>query len=190
MECDGHPGCGQDPGSCPALISFIRRTWYGARRTATRYLRLLLAEIIEIQLLDDVGISGGHTHPEVNHQPRKLFAFNEHGLLRDTVRELLGVLGDTGGCDERTLAGAVSYETADEVTHGGAAYGVLPSLGLHINDIEPKTIFLDDAVDAAVSCLTNRLACVDPLAAIAHGDQNIDHQALEEGRGCLLGLRQ
>ena len=172
------------------MIVFILRTWHGVRRTATRYRRLFLAEIIEIQFLDGVGIGGGHAHAEVNHQAGELFAVNEYDLLRNAVRELLGVLGKAGCCDEHTLAGAVSYETADEVTHGGAAYSVLPSLGLHINDIEPKTIFLDDAVDAAISCLTNRLACVGPLAAIAHGDQNIDHQALEEGRGCLLGLCQ
>ena len=51
--------------------------------------------------------------------------------------------------------------------------GILPSFGLNVDDIQSETIFLDDAVDAFVSRLPNRLPCLLPRTSVAHVDQHI-----------------
>ena len=86
--------------------------------------------------------------------------------------------------EEDPLGRAHAVETAGEALHLGApdriALGV--PLGLDIDDIESERVFLDHTVDAAVARPTDGLTHLRPAAAVAHGNQQIDDQPLEESR--------
>ncbi len=78
----------------------------------------------------------------------------------------------------------MALEAADEVAHLAQrdAFLGIETLGLHIDDIEAEGVLIDHAVDAAVSDPAERAAGFAPSAAVAHLDQEIDDQPLEEGR--------
>jgi len=87
----------------------------------------------------------------VNHELGQRFAINEHDLgvnARDVVHRLGG---EIGCADEESLLCALSRQCADEFLYLWPSDGVLPSLRLNVDCIEPEFIFFDDSVDTAIT---------------------------------------
>ena len=57
-----------------------------------------------------------------------------------------------------------------------------------MNEIEPQLIFLDNAVNPAVTAPADRTTCVLTGTAISHSHQQIHDEAFEKGRGCRFDL--
>ena len=76
------------------------------------------------------------------------------------------------------MAFQATYEIAD-FGQGDSLIGIQP-LGLHINDVQAKLIFLDNSVHSAVADPAKRPTHLDSSAAVAHAHQKVDDKALEE----------
>ena len=78
----------------------------------------------------------------------------------------------------------MALEAAYEIAHFGQGHCLvgIKTLGLHIDDVESEFVLLDDAVHAAVAYPAERLAHLDPSAAVAHAHEKVDDQAFEESR--------
>jgi len=72
----------------------------------------------------------------------------------------------------------------------GTSNRTLPTLRLDVNHIKSKTVFLDDAVDPAITRFSKPLACISTRSAVAHRNQQLDNDLLEEFRADLQQLRQ
>ncbi len=55
----------------------------------------------------------------------------------------------------------------------------LPTLGLYVNHIQPKPIFIDDAIDTAITTFSNHSPRIFLGAAIPHLQQQFDDQFLK-----------
>ena len=126
----------------------------------------------------------------VDHQGCQLFAPDEDDLRRNDPRVLLCFSGEAGSCDEDPLVCTLALKGSGEFLDFRAADGSLPTFGLYVDHVEAELVFLDDPVNAAIAASAYRLSCVPARASIAHGDQQIDDQALEEGRRGGLYLLQ
>src|SRR5699024_7174843 len=96
---------------------------------------------------------------------------------------LLCATTEACGGDEHALVGLVPVQCTDEgldlwSTDGGVQ-GV--ALRLHVDAAEAEGVLVDDAVDATI---VGELGAggVPFGAAVAHGDEQIEHRLLEEGR--------
>jgi hypothetical protein len=73
-----------------------------------------------------------------------------------------------------------------ELLNLGSSDRAGPRLCLHINEIEPEAIFLDDAVDSFIARLPYGRARVSERAAVTHRDKQLHHHALEKCRRAFL----
>ena len=58
----------------------------------------------------------------------------------------------------------------------------MEALRLEVDGVEARPVLLDDAVDPSIAAATDGFSRVPMRAAIAHGDEQIDDQALEVRR--------
>jgi len=86
------------------------------------------------------------------------------------------------------FAASHPIRVADKVLneHFAGTYIIGPALCLNINCVQPKPIFIDDAVDAAIPRAAHRAAGLLAAAAVAHLQQQLHHEALKELRIAAL----
>lgn len=95
------------------------------------------------------------------------------------------------GGDKHPLAGPVQIQGASEGLDLGTTHGLVAvALGLQVDGVEAKPVFLDDAIDTAVAAIAGGLPGLLIAAAISHGHHQIDHQLFEEARGKPQDLGQ
>lgn len=97
----------------------------------------------------------------LNHQVGQSVTINQNNFLG----YFLGVgdsgVGEIAGGDENSFMRLLASQGTDETLDLLTADGVLPTLGLHINHIQPQPVFVDQSVDAfVVGCLGN-LGCFE-----------------------------
>ena len=59
---------------------------------------------------------------------------------------------------------------------------VVPAFGLYVDVTQAKPVLLDDAVYTIITAPSHGLACIAYRAPVAHSDEQLNDQALKEGR--------
>jgi hypothetical protein len=72
------------------------------------------------------------------------------------------------GSAGNALIGLLGGECTDEALHLFAPDIALPALGLHIDDIEPETVFVDHTVDACFGGFLGDLSSFLARTTVAH----------------------
>jgi len=96
----------------------------------------------------------------VDHQGGEFFAVDQDDagiVFRGGGKSLFG---EGRRCDEDAFFRAVFGERAGKFLNLGPTDGVFPALGLQVNAIEAQAVFIDDAVDTAISAAANRPASI------------------------------
>ena len=61
-------------------------------------------------------------------------------------------------------------------------YRIFPTLGLHINRVQSEPIFIDHAINAAITGSFGDGTGFGAGTAVTHGQQEIDHELFKEAR--------
>ena len=111
-------------------------------------------------------------------------AVDQHDARAQAARSVDGRLAEGRSGDEDALVGLLQAQSAVKVAdRAGAdvvAFGV--ALGLHEDLVDAERVLVDDAIDAVITALPKRTAGLFRCAAVAHGQQQLDDQLLEERR--------
>jgi len=147
-------------------------------------LGLGFVEIVQVDPLDLDGPGDPNADIEADHQPRQLGPVDEHEPERAGLagrRQRLP--GKRRGGDQDALLRPLPDQRAYERLHGLAADRVagLVALRLQVHAVEAELVLADHAVDATVPGAAEMLAGVGARAAVAHGQQQVDDEPLEEG---------
>ena len=88
----------------------------------------------------------------LDHEVCKAVAVDQDDFLGDGIGIISGGAGEVTGGDEDAFIGLFSGEGPDEALDFFAANvgACLVALCLDVDDVEPKGVFVDDAVDAFV----------------------------------------
>lgn len=119
-----------------------------ARRTGGEL--LLLREVVGVELLHLVDLSGADAEVEVDHQLRQTLPVDEHYFGIDPLGVVDGRLREAAGSDEHAFPKVFSVQGSHELLDLGTADRALPFLGLQVDHVQTQAILLDDAVDALV----------------------------------------
>jgi len=124
----------------------------------------------------------------IDHEPSQRAAIDQDDFAVYRRGKLNSFTGEAGGCYERSLAGTMTLEGAGELLDFRAPYYRVPALRLQIDDIKPEPVLFDNPVDSTVTAPTNRLPGILHCPAVAHLDEQLDNETLEEWRRARLCL--
>src|SRR5665213_2197945 len=130
-----------------------------------------LFEIVAVHVLDRVAAPWGYTDIVLEHQGRQTPAIDEYNPRSDSLRIVLGLASERGGCDEDPFGSALPLKGTGEFLNLWAAHGGIPPLCLHVDRIETEAIFIDHAVDSAVARASDRSRGLCPIAAVPHSNE-------------------
>jgi hypothetical protein len=121
---------------------------------------LLFGEVVGVEALHFVAGGEGDAEALVDHEGGEFFAVDEDdaGVVFGGGRESL--LGEGGRRDENAFLGSVLGASAGEFLDLGAPDGIFPAFGWEVDAIKAEPVFVDDAVDAAITAATDRAAGV------------------------------
>lgn len=148
---------------------------------------LFLGKKVLINALELKHAARTDTNAVLDHKLRQALSVDEYHPLGDPSGEI-GCLGREGRRgDEHTLCRPEPDEAACERLNvrppDGRPWSV--SLCLNINTVQAKNIFVDHAVNAAVSGSAKLGRGIPVRATISHGYEEFDDKSLEEIRAIL-----
>ena len=124
----------------------------------------------------------------VNHQRRQCLAANQDDLAVDQIDVLDRVPGIYGCRYENPLRRSMTLERPGKFLDFWPANVPFPAFRLDVDCIKAKLVLLDDSIDSTVATFADGPSRVLTRATLPHGDQQINNQALEEGRAGGLDL--
>lgn len=133
---------------------------------------VIVREEVFVEALDFNDTAGADANAELDHEVGQPRPVNQDHTLLKAFGIIKRLLTESGGGYEYALASAKTHKAADKPLHLWSAHHRASriTLGLHVDAIKPKAVFVDYAVDATITALTKLTGGILVRAAIAHGD--------------------
>src|SRR5690606_15187941 len=103
-------------------------------------------EVIAVNFLQFVYANWRYPNIVINYSASQMFAVDQNDLRVDYVGILNCLTRKIGGCNEDALTCSLSLKCARKLLDFRTAYCAIPSLGLYVNHIAPKTILFDNSI--------------------------------------------
>jgi len=142
-------------------------------------------EEVFVDLLEGVGLLSDHAAVVLDHESGQFGSVDEDQTSVHPLGIVTRIGAEPAGCDEDAAARLRAVQGTDEGLDIRSSYmAVGVPLGLHVDDVQPELVQSYEAVQASVTGSAEVLGgCLK--AAVAHTNEELQHELLEELWGLL-----